>query len=64
MCDFFDFNKDGKVDAFEFFLTSALDPNNPLNQDSEQDEDETADTSHILENKTAADKDDTEDYND
>ena len=40
MCNFFDFNGDGKVDAFEFLRATAADPNNPLNQPPEDDDDE------------------------
>lgn len=40
MCNFFDFNGDGKVDAFEFLMATAADPNNPLNQPTEDDDDE------------------------
>ena len=40
MCNFFDFNGDGKVDAFEFLMATAADPNNPLNQPTEDEDDE------------------------
>lgn len=38
MCNFFDFNGDGKVDALEFLAATALDPNNPLNRTSDDDD--------------------------
>lgn len=38
MCNFFDFNGDGKVDALEFMAATALDPNNPLNRTSDDDD--------------------------
>lgn len=44
MCNFFDFNGDGKVDAFEFLMATAADPNNPLNQPPEDDEEEESNT--------------------
>lgn len=40
MCNFFDFNGEGKVDAFEFLMATAADPNNPLNQSTEDEDDE------------------------
>ena len=40
MGNFFDFNGDGKVDAFEFLMATAADPNNPFNQPPEGDDDE------------------------
>lgn len=40
MCNFFDFNGDGEVDAFEFLMATALDPNNPLNQNDDDEEEE------------------------
>lgn len=37
MKNFFDLNGDGKVDALEFLIATAQDPNNPFNTDDEED---------------------------
>lgn len=60
MCNFFDFNGDGKVDAFEFLMATAADPNNPLNQSTEDDKEEEsiADTDAIDDNDDCFTEDD------
>lgn len=55
MKNFFDLNGDGKVDALEFLIATAQDPNNPFNTADEED-DETDNEDEQITDEAAKDE--------
>lgn len=61
MKNFFDLNGDGKVDALEFLIATAQDPNNPFSTDDEEDDETDNEDEPLPDERTTDEEEDNSD---